>query len=123
MSQFSARLDISGFRTLVRMGDVFSTMNKPSLHSICLPPEHPPEAPKLGFNTNAPSHGHWSDPDSDELRTHSQTQPYLLKEPTACVKNGGIDGFFRHVFLSGISGVEAHLDLTDLKYDSTHPRQ
>src|ERR1700722_9705727 len=98
-------------------------MNKPSLYSICSPPEHPPEAHKLGSDTNAPSLGRWSDPDADELRTHSQTQPYLRREPTAYVTHGEIDGFFRHVFQSGISGVEAHLDLTGLKYDRTHPLQ
>ena len=84
-----------------------------SLYSICAP-EHPPNPPKPG---------HLSNPDADELHTHSQTQPYLRNEPTARVISGGINRFFRHVFLQDITAKEANLDLSDLKYNPSQPRQ
>jgi hypothetical protein len=64
-----------------------------------------------------------SNPDVDELPTHSQTQPYLRNEPTANMISGGINGFFRHVFLQEITANEANLDLSDLKYNPFQPRQ
>ena len=95
-----------------------STVDRLSLYNICAP-EHPPKAPKPGFNTDhSPSLGHISNPDADELHTHSQTQPYLRNEPIA-----RIDGFFRHVFLQDITANEANLDLSDLKYNPSQPRQ
>jgi hypothetical protein len=91
-----------------------------SLYNICAS-EHPPKAPKPGFNTDhSPSLGH---PDADELRTHSQTQPYLRNEPTARVIPEGINRFFRQVFLQDITAKEADLDLSDLKYNPLQPRQ
>src|ERR1700733_6524246 len=92
-------------------------MDQPSLYNICAP-EHPPNP---GFNTDhSSSLGHTSNPDAD---THSQTQPYLRNEPTAEVISGGINGFFRHVFLQDITANEANLDLSDLKYNPSQPRQ
>jgi hypothetical protein len=98
-------------------------MDRLSLYNICAP-EHPPKVPKPGFNTDhSPSLGHLSNPDADELHTHSQTQPYLRNEPMARVTPGGIDGFFRHVFLQDITAKKANLDLSDLKYSPSQPRQ
>ena len=100
-----------------------STVDRLSLYNICAP-EHPPKAPKPGFNTDhSPSLGHISNPDADELHTHSQTQPYLRNEPTDKVISGGINKFFRHVFLQDITANEANLDLSDLKYNPSQPRQ
>jgi hypothetical protein len=62
-------------------------------------------------------------PDADELHTHSQMQPYLRNEPTARVTPGRTNGFFRHVFLWDITAEEANLDLSDLKYKPSQPRQ
>jgi hypothetical protein len=96
-------------------------MDQPSLYNICAP-EHPPSNP--GFNTDhSSSLGDTSNPDADELHTPSQTRPYLRNEPTAEVISGGINGFFRHVFLQDITANEANLDLSDLKYNSSQPRQ
>jgi hypothetical protein len=93
-------------------------MDRPSLYSI------PPKTPKSGFNTDhSPSLEHLANPDADELHTHSQTQPYLRNEPTARVISGGINGFFRHVFLQDITAKEANLDLSGLKYNPSQPRQ
>jgi hypothetical protein len=73
--------------------------------------------------TTHPSLGNISNPDADELHTHSQTQPYSRNEPTAEVISGGINDFFRHVFLQDITANEANLDLSDLKYNPSQPRQ
>jgi hypothetical protein len=97
-------------------------MARLSLYNISAP-EHPPKAPKSWFNDDSPSLGHISNPDADELHTHSQTQPYLRKEPTTKVISGGMKGFFRHVFLLEITANEANLDLSDLKYNPLQPRQ
>jgi hypothetical protein len=94
-----------------------------AVYSICVP-EHQPKAPKHGFDTDhPPSLAHFVNPDSDELHTHSQTQPYLRNEPTAQVISGQTNGFFRHVFLQDITAEEANLDLSDLKYNPSRPRQ
>jgi hypothetical protein len=98
-------------------------MDQLSLYNICAP-EHPPKAPNPGFDSDhSPSLGHISNPDADELHTHSQTQPYLRNEPTAEVLSGGINGFFRHVFSQDITANEANISLSDLKYNSSQPRQ
>jgi hypothetical protein len=95
-------------------------MDQLSLDSICAL-EHSPNAPKPESNTDhSPSLGHLANPDAD---THSQTQPYLRNEPTARVMSGGVNGFFRHVFLQDITAKEANLDLSDLKYNPSQPRQ
>ena len=88
--------------------------------SICAP-EHPPKAPRPGFNTDdPPSLGHTSNPDADE---HSQTQPSLRNEPTAKVISGRIKGFFSHVLMQDITAAnEANLDLSDLKYPTAASR-
>ena len=88
------------------------------LYNICAP-EHPPKAPKPG-NTS-PSLGHVSNPDADELHTHSQTQPYWWDEPTAKVTSG--NGFLRHIFSQDITANEANLHLSDLKYNPSQPQQ
>jgi hypothetical protein len=98
------------------------TMTRLSLYNISAP-EHPPKAPKPEFNDHSPSLAHTSNPDADELHTHSQTQPYLRNEPTARVISGRINDFFRHVFLQEITANEAKLDLSDLKYNPFQPRQ
>jgi hypothetical protein len=70
-------------------------MSQPSLYSLCAP-EHRPKAPKPELGTDdSPSLEHWVNPDADELRTHSQTQPYLRNEPKASVTPEGTNGFFR----------------------------
>jgi hypothetical protein len=66
---------------------------------------------------------HLADPDADELHTHSQTQPYLRNEPTARVISGRMNGFFHHVFLQDITENQANLDLSDLTYNPSQPRQ
>jgi len=102
---------------------ILSTVARLSLYNISAP-EHPPKAPQSGFNTDhSPSLGHISNPDADELHTHRQTQPYLRNEPTAKVTSGEINGFFRHVFSQDITGNEANLNLSDLKYNPFQPRQ
>jgi hypothetical protein len=98
-------------------------MARLSLYNISAP-EHPPKAPQPGFNTDhSPSLAQISNPDADELHTHSQRQPYLRDEPTAKVTSGEINGFFRNVFSQDITGNEANLDLSDLKYNPFQPRQ
>lgn len=100
-------------------------MNQPSFYNLCAP-EHPKsKAPKLGFGTHhSPSLGHLDNPDADELITHSQTQPYLRNEPTARVTlTPGVNGFFRHVFLQDLPTKKVDLDLSDLKYNPSEPRQ
>jgi hypothetical protein len=97
-------------------------MNQPSFYSLC--PEYPiPKAPN-GFGTDhLPSLEHLDNPDADEL-THSQTQPYLRNEPTARVTlTPGVNGFFRHVFLQDLPTKKVNLDLSDLKYNPSEPRQ
>ena len=103
-------------------------MNHPSFYSLCAPERPKPKAPKLGFGTgHSPSLGHLGNPDADELITlitHSQTQPYLRHEPTARVTlTPGINGFFRHVFLQDLPTKKVNLDLSDLKYNPSEPRQ
>jgi hypothetical protein len=96
-------------------------MNRLSLYSICAP-EHPPKAPKPGPDSDhSPLLAHLVNHEADELHTHSQTQPYLRKEPTARVIPEGLNGFFRHVFLQDITTKEANLDLSDLKYNPSQP--
>ena len=98
-------------------------MDHLSLYSLCVP-EHPQKAHNPGFDSDdSPSLGHISNPDADELHTHSQTQPYLRNEPMAEVRSGGINGFFRHVFSQDITANEANLNLSDLKYNPSQPRQ
>lgn len=98
-------------------------MNRPSLYSICAP-EHQPKAPKPEFDTDhSPSLAQLVNPDADELHTHSQTQPYLRNEPTVKVISGRINEFFRHVFLQDVTTNQANLDLSDLKYNPSQPRQ
>jgi len=100
-------------------------MHQPSLCSLCAPGNPPAPKPELGTD-DSPSLGHWAsnpDPDADELHTHSQTQPYLRKEPKANVTPEGIDGFFRYVFSRDITADEANLDLSDLKYNPSKPRE
>src|SRR5882762_424141 len=103
---------------------ILSTMAQLLLYDISVP-EHPSKAPKLRFNDHSPSLRHISNPDADEFHTHNQTQPYLWNEPTAKVISGGINSFFRHVFLQEITANEANLDLSDLKYlkDTLFSRQ
>jgi hypothetical protein len=96
------------------------SMNRLSLYSICAL-EHQPKAPKPGFDTDHSPH--LVSPDSDELHTHSQTQLYLRNEPTAQVISRRTNGFFRHVFWQDITAEEANLDLSDLKYNPSRPRQ
>jgi hypothetical protein len=105
-----------------RVSHVF-WMNRPSLYSLCAP-ENPIQAPNLGFrNDHSPSLGHTSNPDADELITHSRTRPSLQNEPTARVTASGVKGFFRHVFLEKMITPKANLDLSDLKYNPSAPRQ
>ena len=93
----------------------------PKLYNLCAPEPLTAPKPELGTD-DSPSLGHWV-PDSDELRTHSQTQPYLRNEPKASVTHEGIDGFFRYVFSRDITADEANLDLSDLKYNPSKPRE
>jgi hypothetical protein len=72
---------------------------------------------------HSPSLGHWVNPDPDELLKQSQTQPYLRNEPKASVSPERIDGFFRHVLSQEITAVETNLDLSDLKYNPSKPRE
>jgi len=97
-------------------------MSQPLLYSLCAP-EHPPTLKPIFSSDDSPSLGHWVNPDADELRTHSQTQPYLRNEPKASVSPEGTDGFFRHVFSQGITADKANLDLSDLKYNRSKPRE
>jgi hypothetical protein len=84
---------------------------RPSTHQTHLNPDLTP--------TTLSDMSHLADPDADELHTHSQTQPYLRNEPTARV----ISGFFHHVFLQDITENQANLDLSDLTYNPSQPRQ
>ena len=100
-------------------------MNQPSFYSLCAPDHPKPKAPKLRFGTDhSSSLGHLDNPDADELITHSQTQPYLRNEPTARVTlTPGVNGFFRYVFLQDLPTKKVNLDLSDLKYNPSEPRQ
>jgi hypothetical protein len=57
-----------------------------------------------------------SNPDVDELHTHSQTQPYLQNKPTAKVMSGGI-WVSSPCILQEITANEANTDLSDLQYN------
>jgi len=63
-------------------------------------------------------------PRTSELRTHSQTDPYLWHEPLQCItKQEMKQQFLRHLFSSNDVSVEWNLDLSDLRYDSNRPRE
>jgi hypothetical protein len=72
---------------------------------------------------DSPSLGHWVNPDADKLRTHSQTQAYLRNEPKARVSPERINDLFRYIFSDGITADQANLDLSDLKYNPSKPRE
>jgi len=61
-------------------------------------------------------------PRTSELRSHSQTEPYLRHEPELVITEKKKQ-FLRHLFPTNDLSVEWNLDLSDLRYDSNRPRE
>jgi len=62
--------------------------------------------------------------DSDQPITHSQTQPYLRREPASKVLGNKVEDFLNHVVPHhGTAYHAVSLDLSDLKYNPSQPRQ
>jgi hypothetical protein len=64
-------------------------------------------------------------PRTSEFRSHSETEPYLWREPVKHVTEQETKlQFLAHLFPGhGASSVEWNLDLRDLRYDSKRPRK
>src|ERR1700722_13964261 len=59
-------------------------------------------------------------PRTSELRTHSQTEPYLWHEPTKVITKP--EQFLDHIFPGNHVSGGWNLELSDLRYDSVKPR-
>jgi hypothetical protein len=63
-------------------------------------------------------------PHSSELRTHSQTEPYLRHEPTQFITDQAKkQQFLDNIFPVDDVSAQQTLDFSDLRYDPAQPRQ
>lgn len=63
-------------------------------------------------------------PRSSELRSHSQTVPYLQREPAKSITDQAEkQKFLDHIFPGNDASAQQDLDFSDLRYDSAQPRK